>query len=254
MKRSKNNYKIEAIPRMRRFVFDAGHLGRQRHNVHGLIEVDITNVRQWLRTHEKQTGQRLSFTAYVIYCLGRALEKNKHLYAYRDWRNRLIIFDQVNITAMIEVDSASGKIPMPHVFTYGSLMFDPVWSRVVAGRYEKFGATLRGYERKGVRGEVYPVVVPGGAESHVRGIVYLDVSTADLARLDRFEGESYFRKAEQVDAGKTVLPAEVYVLKEEYYGVLSPQEWDPEAFRASGIHAFLRAFMADSGPGDYEKH
>jgi len=116
MKHSRNSYKIEPIPRMRRFVFDAGHLGRRRHTIHGLIEVDVTTARQWLRTYAKNTGQSLSLTAYVIYCLGKALKNNEHLYAYRDWRNRLIIFDQVNIIAMIEVDTASSKVPMPHVF------------------------------------------------------------------------------------------------------------------------------------------
>lgn len=132
-------------------------------------------------------------------------------------------------------------------------MFEPVWSRV-AGRYERRDAVLQGYERKGVRNEVYPVAVPGAAESQVRGIVYLAVSEEDLSRLDRFEGESYERRTEQVKVGKTVLAAEVYVLKEEHYGVISPQEWDWEAFRTSGIRTFLRVFMEESGPGDHEKH
>jgi gamma-glutamylcyclotransferase (GGCT)/AIG2-like uncharacterized protein YtfP len=143
---------------------------------------------------------------------------------------------------------------MPHVFTYGSLMFEPVWSSVVAGRYERWDAFLQGYERKGVRGEVYPVAVPAAAESRIRGIVYLDVSGNDLGRLDRFEGESYFRRTEQVTAGNTLLAAELYVLKEEHYGVISPQEWDRESFRTSGIRTFLPVFMKELGPGDHEKH
>ena len=87
---------------MRRFVFDAGHMGRRRHTIHGLIEVDVTLAREALRAHKEKTGEGFSFTAYVIACLGRALELNEHLYAHRDWRNRLIIYEGVNITAMIE--------------------------------------------------------------------------------------------------------------------------------------------------------
>ena len=116
MKRSRDSYKIEPIPRMRRFVFDAGHLGRRRHIIHGLIEVDVTEMREKMQTHYQATGERLSFTTYVIFCLGQALKVNEHLHAYRDWRNRLIIFEDVNITAMIEVDTPGGKVPMPHVF------------------------------------------------------------------------------------------------------------------------------------------
>jgi len=36
----KPRYKIETIPRMRRLVFDAGIMGRNRHSIHSLIEVD----------------------------------------------------------------------------------------------------------------------------------------------------------------------------------------------------------------------
>ena len=113
---SKNGYKIEPIPRMRRFVSDAGHLGRRRHIIHGLIEADVTVVRQHLREYAQRTDKRLSLTAYLIFCLGQALQSNEHLYAYRDWRNRLIIFDKINISAMIEVETDRGKLPMPHVF------------------------------------------------------------------------------------------------------------------------------------------
>ena len=78
---------------------------------------------------------------------------------------------------------------MVSVFTYGSLMFDPVWSRVVAGSYERCEAILQGYDRKAVRGETYPVLMPSSALSQVQGVVYCNVSSADLARLDHFEGE-----------------------------------------------------------------
>jgi gamma-glutamylcyclotransferase (GGCT)/AIG2-like uncharacterized protein YtfP len=133
---------------------------------------------------------------------------------------------------------------MPHVFAYGSLMFDPVWARVVTGSYDRFEAILKGYERKGVRNEVYPVIVPSAAYSQVKGIVYPDVSLSDLARLDQFEGEYYYRKTEQIVTRDTAkLSAEVYVLKEEYYAIISFRNWDPDHFSTIGIHFFIHAFM-----------
>jgi len=129
---------------------------------------------------------------------------------------------------------------MVNVFTYGSLMFAPVWSRVVANSYEKFKAILQGYDRKAVQGETYPVIIPSSPTSQVEGIVYLNISLSDLARLDHFEGKYYFRKTEQIFAeGKNTFPAEVYVLKEEYYGIMSLKEWDPVHFSTTGIHFFL---------------
>ena len=109
-------FDIEPIPAMRRFAFDAGYLGRRRHIVHGLIEVDVTDARNLIREHELSTGEKLSFTAFLISCLSNAIEEHPHVHAYRDWRNRLIIYRDINITCMFEVDFGSKKIPIPHVF------------------------------------------------------------------------------------------------------------------------------------------
>jgi pyruvate/2-oxoglutarate dehydrogenase complex dihydrolipoamide acyltransferase (E2) component len=109
-------YRVEPIPPMRRFAFDAGYLGRRRHIVHGLIEVDVTDARELIRRHEQRMGEKLSFTAFIITCLSRAIEDHPHVHAYRDWRNRLIIYDDVNVTSMFEVEFGGKKTPMPHVF------------------------------------------------------------------------------------------------------------------------------------------
>jgi gamma-glutamylcyclotransferase (GGCT)/AIG2-like uncharacterized protein YtfP len=133
---------------------------------------------------------------------------------------------------------------MSHVFTYGSLMFDPVWSRVVAGSYDRCEAILPAYDRKGIRGEMYPAVVPSAHQSQVQGILYLDVSTPDLDRLDRFEGELYSRKKEQIiTMDMAIVSAEVYVLREEHYALLSPAEWDPVHFNTKDIKFFMKTFM-----------
>lgn len=109
-------YEIEPIPAMRRFVFDAGYLGRRRHIVHGLIEVDVTKARNFICEHERRTGENLSFTAFIISCLSKAIEEHPHMHAYRDWRNRLIIYRDINITSMFEVEFGGKKTPIPHVF------------------------------------------------------------------------------------------------------------------------------------------
>jgi pyruvate/2-oxoglutarate dehydrogenase complex dihydrolipoamide acyltransferase (E2) component len=112
----KKSYDIEPIPAMRRFAFDSGYLGRRRHIVHGLIEVDVTRARENIREHSHATGEKLSFTAFILSCLSKAIEEHPHVHAYRDWRNRLIIYQDINITCMFEVDFGGKRIPIPHVF------------------------------------------------------------------------------------------------------------------------------------------
>ena len=112
----KTAYEIEPIPVIRRFALDAGYLGRRRHIVHGLIEVDVTDARNYIREHERATGEKLSFTAFIISCLSKAIEEHPHVHAYRDCRNRLVIYRDINITCMFEVEFHGKKTPFPHVF------------------------------------------------------------------------------------------------------------------------------------------
>jgi pyruvate/2-oxoglutarate dehydrogenase complex dihydrolipoamide acyltransferase (E2) component len=113
---SKEKHRNIPIPRERRFALDAGRLGRGKHIVHGLAEVDVTGARRTIRNHEEQTGERLSFTAFIIYCLGEAINRHKELHAYRNWRGQLLIFDNINIATMIEVQMGGRPVPMPYVF------------------------------------------------------------------------------------------------------------------------------------------
>jgi pyruvate/2-oxoglutarate dehydrogenase complex dihydrolipoamide acyltransferase (E2) component len=114
---SKNNDGYTTFPfsKMRRLMVDGGRMGRQKHIVHGLVEVDVTLARQVIRDRKARTGEALSFTAFVMACLGRAIDMNKHMHAYRDWRNQLILFDEVDVNTMFEVEVDGRKMILPHI-------------------------------------------------------------------------------------------------------------------------------------------
>jgi pyruvate/2-oxoglutarate dehydrogenase complex dihydrolipoamide acyltransferase (E2) component len=95
-------YSIETLHPFRQLVIDGMGLAARRHHIHGLVEVDITEARGRIREIEERTGERLSFTGFVVYCCARAVEEDKHLHAYRDWRNRLILFDDVDVSLPVE--------------------------------------------------------------------------------------------------------------------------------------------------------
>jgi pyruvate/2-oxoglutarate dehydrogenase complex dihydrolipoamide acyltransferase (E2) component len=113
---AQRRYRVEKVPVERRSAFDAGRLARHRNIVHALIELDLSRARQIIRTHREQTGERLSLTAFLIKCLGKAISVHPHLHAYMDWRRRLLMYEDVSIVAMIEVKRGSGSAPMPHTF------------------------------------------------------------------------------------------------------------------------------------------
>jgi len=108
-------YEILPFPRMRHLVIDILRIAERKHMIHGLVEVDVTRPRQYIREQEARTGEQLSFTAFVAICLGKAVDMNKYLHAMRNWRGQLVLFDEVDVNTMIEVEIEGRKIPMTHI-------------------------------------------------------------------------------------------------------------------------------------------
>jgi pyruvate/2-oxoglutarate dehydrogenase complex dihydrolipoamide acyltransferase (E2) component len=108
------SFTVLPLPPERRVIADGGRIASKRHTVCGLIEVDVTEPRRLIREHKARTGESLSFTALVIACLGKAIDENKMMHAYRDWRNRLIVFDEVDVNTIVEIEMAGRKVTLPH--------------------------------------------------------------------------------------------------------------------------------------------
>lgn len=108
------DYQVIPFPKIRRLMEDGGRLGRQKHLVHGLFEMDVTEVRRLIHEHRAQTGEGISFTAFVIACLGQAVDRHKPIQAYRAWGGKLVLFDAVDVNTMFEVEVAGQKIIRPH--------------------------------------------------------------------------------------------------------------------------------------------
>jgi pyruvate/2-oxoglutarate dehydrogenase complex dihydrolipoamide acyltransferase (E2) component len=93
---------------VRRAYLDVLAEGRRKHLIHGLIEIDVTKARRALRSRA-ETGQPVSFTAFVMHAVARAVDEDRVLQAYRR-RNKLVLFDDVDINVQIEGTVAGQKI------------------------------------------------------------------------------------------------------------------------------------------------
>jgi len=114
-KEKHNVHTIVQYPRIRLLMVDGGRIGLQKHTVHGMVEFDITATREAIRQYRTDTGETLSFSAFILVCLGKAIEQNKRMHAYRNWRNQLIVFDEVDVNMLFEVDVAGKKTIRPHI-------------------------------------------------------------------------------------------------------------------------------------------
>lgn len=102
MKNNPNTYRTASFPRQRLLVMDACRYAKHKHMIHGFIEVDVTRPRRYIREHKTRTGESFSFTAFLIYCLARAIDQHKAVHAYRNWRNQLVIFEDVDVETIVE--------------------------------------------------------------------------------------------------------------------------------------------------------
>jgi pyruvate/2-oxoglutarate dehydrogenase complex dihydrolipoamide acyltransferase (E2) component len=106
---------IRPFPRSRRLIVDNGRAHGRRHPMVGLIEVDVTRARALLRERKASTGEGLSFTAFVVACLARAVAEHPEVQAYRDLRDRLVAYRAVDVCLSAEVQIEGSSFPMSHV-------------------------------------------------------------------------------------------------------------------------------------------
>ena len=86
--------------KIRRAYGDLLAAARTKDVIHGLVEIDVTNARHEI-ARRRAAGDDVSFTAYLLYVVGRAVDEDRTLHAYRR-RHRLIIFDDVDANTQIE--------------------------------------------------------------------------------------------------------------------------------------------------------
>lgn len=85
------------------------------HYMFALLEVDVTRARRLMDDHQARTGERLSFTGYLTYCLARAVDADRSVQAYLKGRRRLVMFDDVDVGLMIERQVGESRAPGGYV-------------------------------------------------------------------------------------------------------------------------------------------
>lgn len=114
-------YEEREFPAFRNPTIDALRLGLKRRHVPLLCEIDVTQSRKCLRGLQERTGEGISFTGWVVKCIGQAASDHKPVHAVRKGRRKLILFDDVDVSVVLErsVGQSSGgragTLPMPYV-------------------------------------------------------------------------------------------------------------------------------------------
>jgi pyruvate/2-oxoglutarate dehydrogenase complex dihydrolipoamide acyltransferase (E2) component len=111
MKQQHIDYQVVPNPKIRRWFAAAFRSAQHTPIMHGLLEVDVTRAREFLQEQKANTGESLSFTAFLIACLAKGVDEHKAVQAFRKGSKRLILFEEVDVFTTVERDVA-GQIPI----------------------------------------------------------------------------------------------------------------------------------------------
>ncbi len=115
----KDDFIYKKIPKSRIATFDIFSVGLLKHHISAMLEFDVTESRK--RLHElRKRGVNISFNGWIIKVIGGILEKHPEASAYLYNKNKLIIFDDINISILVEKKINSKKVPVPLVIEKAS--------------------------------------------------------------------------------------------------------------------------------------
>ena len=110
----KDNYSYKRIPQSRIATFDIFSIGLLKHHVVALLEFDVTESRKRLH-HLRKEGTNVSFNAWLIKVISTVLQDHPEASGYVYSKKRLLIFDDINISILIEKKINDKKVPIPIV-------------------------------------------------------------------------------------------------------------------------------------------
>ncbi len=147
MKTQQHNYQVVPYPKLRRVLEIMYPSVQRKPMIHGLLEVDVTKAREFLRKHKAKTGESLSFTAFIITCLARAVDENKSLQAYHKGSKHLIVFDEVDVATAIEREMAGQKQAIVYIIRAANKKtFPEIHQEIRAAQVEKVEQAWEGLE------------------------------------------------------------------------------------------------------------
>jgi pyruvate/2-oxoglutarate dehydrogenase complex dihydrolipoamide acyltransferase (E2) component len=109
-----STYSFQRIPRSRIASFDTAAIGLLKHRVSALLEFDVTGSRKKLR-ELRRSGCNISFNAWLIKVISNILTQHREAAAFLYNRKKLIIFDDINVSVIVEKEADGSKVPIPLV-------------------------------------------------------------------------------------------------------------------------------------------
>ncbi len=96
------SHTTERFPKIRQASISLLNAARKKNMIHSLVEIDIEEGRAFIRKLRTEKSTYVSITGYIINAIAKVVAKNKMMHAYRNRKNQLIFFNDVDVSTTIE--------------------------------------------------------------------------------------------------------------------------------------------------------
>ncbi len=119
---SKTDYHEREFSSTRRILSDYYHIAAKMHRIQGLLEMDVTKAEERMAEIKEKENYQVSHTGWVAACIAKAVSEDKRFNSFRKGKRKIIVFDNVDISMMIEIKTKDGKrVPFNYVIRKAEL-------------------------------------------------------------------------------------------------------------------------------------
>ena len=108
----KSDYYLKSFPQTRIATIDMFPEAIKKHYISALLEFDVTESRVKLKELRK-AGVHISFNAWIIKVIGAVLAKHPEATGYLYKKRKIIIFNSISISILVEKKISGQKVPVP---------------------------------------------------------------------------------------------------------------------------------------------
>lgn len=137
--------------------------GWRRKSINAMLEIDVTIARKKIKEIKEKTGEKISFTSWVIKCISESMTKHKTLNSYKLGRNKIVVFDDVDVAVPVEKESKEETRPRIYILrkanekTVSEITKEirNVQKEIVSDETQVLGRNLTRFERLALRAPLF---------------------------------------------------------------------------------------------------
>ncbi len=112
-------YKEYLFPKTRLATIDVMAAGRRKHHIAGLLELDVTEGKIKIKEINRN-GDKISFTSWLIKVICQTIKEHETVAAFQKGKRKLIVFNDINVSLIVEKVLDGHKIPVPLIIEKAS--------------------------------------------------------------------------------------------------------------------------------------